>query len=66
MNDFSATTSSPCRCAECPGAGCTCGCAAGHAAPAAPLQAAGACCACASRCGCDAAEQGCLCGTPAA
>lgn len=49
---------SPCQCTECPGAGCRCGCQ--QPAPALALQAAPPSCGCES-CGCEAAEQGCLC-----
>lgn len=53
-----------CQCANCPGAGCTCGCQHGSATPA--MQAAAApSCACGPACRCDGAEAGCLC-TPAA
>ena len=51
-----------CRCIDCPGAGCQCGCQTDASTSRAP--AAGSPCACGPRCGCDAAEQGCLC-TPA-
>jgi len=43
-----------CECIDCPGAGCLCGCE--HPATQALPQA----CSCGG-CGCDAAEQGCLC-----
>jgi hypothetical protein len=48
-----------CQCSNCPGAGCQCGCQAATA----ELQqnAAGTACNCGHACGCDAAEQGCLC-----
>jgi hypothetical protein len=52
-----ATTSS-CRCVDCPGASCTCGCQA--AAAASPVLAAPTC-ACGPGCNCDAGEQGCRC-----
>ncbi|WP_284618632.1 hypothetical protein [Aquabacterium humicola] len=54
-----------CQCANCPGASCTCGCQHGSAMPAMQAAAAPAC-HCGPNCGCDAGEQGCLCGTPAA
>lgn len=53
-----------CQCADCPGANCPCGCQADATPPA--TQLAGLSCTCASRCGCDAAEQGCLCSPPQA
>jgi hypothetical protein len=58
MNVPSANPS--CRCVDCPGAGCTCGCQ--DAAASGPVIAAPAC-ACGPGCACDAAEQGCLCAT---
>ena len=60
MNRLSTTLS--CQCVDCPGAGCLCGCQADSNLSTAP--AAGQACACASRCGCEAAEQGCLCSAP--
>lgn len=48
-----------CRCANCPGEACACGCQA--EALVAPMNAAGAQCACGTACGCEGAEQGCLC-----
>jgi hypothetical protein len=50
-----------CQCVNCPGAGCRCGCQTQAQPQTAPASAAA--CACGPRCGCDAAEQGCLCGT---
>jgi hypothetical protein len=50
-------TNDQCRCASCPGEACNCGC----QAPTAPMSAAGATCDCGPACGCEAAEQGCLC-----
>jgi hypothetical protein len=47
-----------CPCNPCPGSTCYCGC---QASPANALPAAATDCACKGRCGCDAAEQGCLC-----
>ena len=49
-----------CNCSKCPGAGCQCGCQSGKAAGATLAAPTG--CACGPRCGCEAAEQGCLCG----
>jgi hypothetical protein len=51
-----------CQCTDCPGQSCSCGCQADATLPAA--TAASPACACGPRCGCDAGEQGCLCGTP--
>jgi len=53
-----------CRCTNCPGIGCPgigcqCGCAATQDLP--TLNAAAAACACGTACGCDAADQGCVC-----
>jgi len=53
------TTATVCRCVNCPGTNCRCGCQAEAAPPAA--AAARPACACGPSCGCDAAEQGCLC-----
>jgi hypothetical protein len=50
-----------CRCVACPGCDCACGCQ--DTTPSTP-QVAGPACSCASRCGCEAAEQGCLCSSP--
>ncbi len=49
-----------CNCIDCPGAGCRCGC---QAEASAPTLAAPARCACGPACGCEGAEQGCLCGS---
>jgi hypothetical protein len=57
------TTATVCRCVNCPGANCRCGCQAEATPPAA--AAARPACACGPSCGCDAAEQGCLCGSRA-
>jgi hypothetical protein len=46
-----------CTCTRCAGEACQCGCQ--TSAP--QLSAARPPCNCAARCGCDAAEQGCLC-----
>jgi hypothetical protein len=55
------TPSTPsCPCVDCPGDSCRCGCQGDVTPPAA--AAARPTCACGPRCGCDAAEQGCLCG----
>ncbi len=54
-------TTPACRCIDCPGNNCRCGCQADAMPPAA--AAARPACACRPRCGCDAAEQGCLCGS---
>jgi len=51
------STAPSCRCVDCPGAGCTCGC---QAVASSPVIAAPAC-ACGPGCNCDAGEQGCLC-----
>jgi hypothetical protein len=48
-----------CQCVDCPGSSCLCGCLA-DSAPSVALIAAQAC-TCGSGCGCEAAEQGCLC-----
>lgn len=53
-----------CQCANCPGAGCQCGCQ--HATPAGATPARQACacgpaCQCGPGCQCDAAESGCVC-----
>lgn len=48
-----------CQCVNCPGADCLCGCQTDRAPQTAP--AAALACECGPRCGCDAAEQGCLC-----
>jgi hypothetical protein len=58
--NFASTLS--CQCADCPGSSCLCGCQA-DATPSTTLGAVQAC-ACASSCGCEAAEQGCLCNSP--
>lgn len=47
-----------CSCNPCRGSSCSCGC---QQSPANALPAATTDCACKGRCGCDAAEQGCLC-----
>jgi len=47
-----------CNCNPCPGAGCRCGCQPGVTAP---TFAAPAACECGPDCGCEGAEQGCLC-----
>jgi len=52
--------SAQCNCTNCPGAGCPCGCQTGTSvnyAPALPPQ-----CDCGPTCGCEGAEQGCVCG----
>ena len=49
-----------CGCIDCPGAGCTCGCQAGNTHPA--VAANPPACRCGPGCGCEGAEQGCLCG----
>lgn len=49
-----------CECSNCPGAGCQCGCQ--PTMRAVQPNDARAACNCAHACGCDAAEQGCLCG----
>jgi hypothetical protein len=59
MNNALTSPSAACRCSHCPGSGCACGCQPLPANPA--LNAAGPACACGGRCGCDAAEQGCVC-----
>ena len=53
-----------CQCTNCPGIGCQCGCAATEVLP--TLNAAAAACACGTACGCEAAEQGCVCSSPGA
>lgn len=50
------STTENCACTNCPGAGCQCGCQGGASVVAAP-----AACNCGPSCGCDAAEQGCVC-----
>jgi hypothetical protein len=57
-------TNPACRCTNCPGIGCQCSCAATEVLPA--QGAAAAACVCGMDCGCEAAEQGCLCPSPAA
>jgi hypothetical protein len=63
---------SSCPCTNCPGSACSCGCQGGACAGSAcacgcqgdatqALRAGAAACHCGSGCGCDAAEQGCLC-----
>jgi len=49
-----------CNCTNCPGQGCGCGCQA--AVSAAPAVALPPQCDCGQSCGCDGAEQGCVCG----
>ena len=52
-------TNAQCNCSNCPGAGCQCGCQTGSSitpAMALPPQ-----CNCAPACGCEGAEQGCVC-----
>ena len=56
MND---QTNDRCACPNCPTDGCQCGCQ--TAAPTAQISYAGLHCQCGPACGCDAAEQGCLC-----
>ena len=53
------TSTSSCQCVDCPGASCRCGCQAAATPPTTAV--AGAACTCAMRCGCEGAEQGCLC-----
>jgi hypothetical protein len=48
-----------CNCNPCPGAGCPCGCQ--PTATLVQVNDARPACNCAQACGCDAAEQGCLC-----
>lgn len=60
MNDRSEAA---CTCTNCPGSACTCGC---QSAARATALAERTACACAGRCGCDAAESGCLCSPSAA
>ncbi len=48
-----------CDCLNCPAGGCQCGCEAAVAA--APTSYAAQRCLCGAGCGCDGAEQGCLC-----
>jgi len=50
-----------CSCVACPGSSCTCGC---QDATPSTAPVAGQACECAARCGCEAAEQGCLCPSP--
>ncbi len=56
---MNATSTPSCLCTDCPGTDCRCGC--NDRTPPVALGAS-ATCACGPRCGCDAAEQGCLCG----
>lgn len=56
MND-SAQRAGACQCTNCPGAGCTCGYQTQNTA----VLAAPAACRCGPACGCEAAEQGCVC-----
>jgi len=55
-------TTPACQCVNCSGASCRCGCRS-VAATAPAAAATRPACNCGSRCGCDAAEQGCLCAT---
>jgi hypothetical protein len=52
-------TNDRCACLHCPGNTCNCGCQ--SAALPAPMNVAGATCQCGPACGCESAEQGCLC-----
>jgi hypothetical protein len=52
-------TNNPCTCVNCPGEGCQCGCQA--TVSTLSINYAGLRCACGPSCGCDGAEQGCLC-----
>ena len=51
-----------CQCVDCPGSSCRCGCQADATLSTPPV--ATQACACGPRCGCEAGEQGCLCGSP--
>lgn len=56
-HELHAPRTTACTCVDCPGAGCTCGC----QALAGATIAAPAACRCGPACGCEAAEQGCMC-----
>ena len=55
-------TTLSCECVDCQGTDCRCGCQADANPPS--THAAAPVCACGLRCGCEAAEQGCLCSPP--
>ena len=57
MNNAMNTMSDRCNCTGCAGEACQCGC----QMAAAQLSDARPACNCGTGCGCDAAEQGCLC-----
>ena len=57
MNNAMNAMNDRCNCAPCAGEACQCGC----QIAAAQLSDARPACNCATSCGCDAAEQGCLC-----
>ncbi len=54
MNTTAPNAAALCTCANCPGAGCQCGCQTGAISAAAA-------CKCGDACRCDGPEQGCLC-----